>query len=69
MRAYYPYGEVNKKVAEIMQKLDPVHAGAFVHSSGKNDFMSFMSEKIPSSCGTSRSSPTALCTARRWRAT
>ena len=71
MRAYYPHGEVNKKVAEIMQKLDPVHAGAFVHSfAGKNDFMSFMSqEKIPSSCGTSRSSPTALCTARRWRAT
>jgi len=49
MRAYYPHGEVNKKVAEIMQKLDPVHAGAFVHSfAGKNDFMSFMSqEKIP----------------------
>ena len=49
MRAYFPFVEVNKRVGEIMKKMDPVLTGAFVHSfAGKKEFMAFMAqEKIP----------------------
>ena len=49
MRAYFPFVEVNKRVGEIMKKMDPVLMGAFVHSfAGKKEFMAFMAqEKIP----------------------
>ena len=38
MRAYFPFVEVNKRVGEIMKKMDPVLMGAFVHSFGAVDF-------------------------------
>ena len=49
MRAYFDFKEVNKKVGEIMQVMDPTLMGAFVHHQGtKKEIQPFMAqERIP----------------------